>query len=340
MSENRFVISPPLYAQGLEFAAQIRRHYPGVQLMAGLLPKKHRARSNLRYLLTRYHGAVELSPAKTANSAGSVVIPCSATATAHLFKSCDAIQVGEITLARATQVWMDKTVGYGMAQSAGVPCPATVDNPTQATFPCFVKSRHELGRRERQILQHPHEAKPLAGRDDLIYQELIRSTSTFGVAFLARDGALLASHQHEETVSLPRTGGSAAILRDIHHALLADYTARLVRASRYSGWGLAEFKWCPTRKDFVFLEINAKFWASIRFTFRQEPAFGRLLVHPEFQPLSRCPKGMVFVDRLLASSPRTFFSVDQMAGMTFSRTERLSFWPKIWKHWFRSATQA
>ena len=79
---------------------------------------------------------------------------------------------------------------------------------------------------------------------------------------------------------------------------LVKYVRAIISASKYSGWGLAEFKYCPSRDDFVFMEINAKFWASCILAFHNEPRFTELFFNgtSALRPVAR----MLFINRALA----------------------------------------
>src|SRR5690606_12762372 len=119
---------------------------------------------------------------------------------------------------------------------------------------------------------------------NLVLQEVIRGGGVHALGFLARDGESVASHGHHEVASYPALGGSAAILARDAEPRVAAHTKALLRASGYSGWGLAEFKYCPSRDDFVFMEVNAKLWASWEMALRNEPAFARILFGIEIAP--------------------------------------------------------
>ena len=82
---------------------------------------------------------------------------------------------------------------------------------------------------------------------------------------------------------------------------LIELTEKLLRATDYSGWGLAEFKYCPRRSDYVLMEINAKFWASCEFAFVNEPKFAKLLFGIDMAKVD-VPK-MVFFHRFVARGP-------------------------------------
>jgi hypothetical protein len=102
-------------------------------------------------------------------------------------------------------------------------------------------------------------------------------------------------------ISYPKAGGSGVVLKKINDPKLLQYTSALADKLQYHGWGLAEFKYCECRKDYVFMEINAKFWASVEFALMCNPLFGKLLFGLDYQ--ERSSSHMVYINRLLRSNP-------------------------------------
>jgi len=202
-------------------------------------------------------------------------------------------------------------------RETGIATPRTwFDQTSISQYPIFHKPAKEGGSGPRGIAT---DATRLPGPEHhLLYQEVIDHPHTFGVGFVAHEGRMLAKTMHRELLSTPLVGGSAVILETHQDDRLAELSADLVHKLRYSGWGLIEFKFCPRRRDYVFMELNAKFWASIEFSFRNEPALFRLLFGLEI-PERACRRA-VFIDRYLALSPigwRRGFSL--LAGSTFIR---------------------
>ena len=100
----------------------------------------------------------------------------------------------------------------------------------------------------------------------------------------------------------PKPVESAVLIRNNSAPDAVDATEALVQAARYSGWGLAEYRRHQASGDLFFMEVNAKFWASIEFTFRNDPQFSELLfgVRTEVD----APESMVFWDRALRRGAR------------------------------------
>jgi len=117
------------------------------------------------------------------------------------------------------------------------------------------------------------------------------------VGFIARDGNILCSFTHFEKESIPKAGGSAVIIEKCEEQKLVEYTRLIVKKLAYSGWGLAEYKYCDKRHDFVMMEINSKFWASCEFAFRNNPLFMKYLFGIDSK--NENIHGMLYVDRAI-----------------------------------------
>lgn len=81
---------------------------------------------------------------------------------------------------------------------------------------------------------------------------------------------------------------------------LLQYTSKIVQKLNYNGWGLAEYKYCDKRNDFVFMEINAKFWASIEFILINNSQFLKMLLDINYK--SQIESRILFVSRLFQYS--------------------------------------
>lgn len=291
MSSQSFYILSPGSDQALAIAKWLRKYRPGDDVIAVTADgKKHTALHGL------YHRSVPIT-LMPAIGPGAVRVPTGATSTQDLLKS-GGVTIGQVTLGREALKVSDKQWAISSAAEAGLHTPTTWRHLTEANgFPLFYKQSHEHGGGDRGTARAERDV-PVVGRDKLIFQELIKGDGTYGVAVLAMDGNLLAHCMHFERESLPKEGGSAVIIEAFEDGRLLDHTRRLIDALRYSGWGLVEYKYCPHRQDFVFMEVNAKFWASCDFTFRNNPMFVRALF--DIDSLERPVRRMVFLERAMA----------------------------------------
>lgn len=288
-SPRTFYICSPLLDQSIVVARLLRKHQPHAHLVGVFMPDESSvARPSI------YHAFAPLDALMNTDSQG-IWIPTGAQST-HYFLQRGHIQLGECRLDREMLCFFEK---FSILQAVEpiVPTPTTWQTPQAITaYPVFYKQAFEQGGGSRGIAHTPQEI-PKAGQDTMLFQEYIAGKGTYGVAFLADAGNITASQVHYECESYPKEGGSAVVIEQHHDERLVAYTQSILKLFGYSGWGLAEFKYCPRRKDYVFMEINAKLWASCEFTFRHEPQFLQSLLGLALP--ARPTKRMVFIERAL-----------------------------------------
>src|SRR5690606_38589075 len=87
--------------------------------------------------------------------------------------------------------------------------------------------------------------------------------SGVGVELLAYQGEVLVAFQHVR-VHEPLEGGGSSYRRSaaLHPQLLAASKA-LMKALDYTGVAMVEFKFNFNTGDWVFIEINGRFWGSL-----------------------------------------------------------------------------
>ncbi len=141
----------------------------------------------------------------------------------------------------------------------------------QLEFPVYVKPRssitHENVGNKRSV-QKIESAADLAEvfrqthyADGLLIQERFKGEGV-GVEILARNGRVVMELQHRrlrETID----GGSTYRETIPRMSELANAAAKLVRHLNYSGVAMFEFRFNPQTKQWVLLEINARFWGSL-----------------------------------------------------------------------------
>lgn len=224
------------------------------------------------------------------------VMPFGAASTELLLKKYD-ITLFDVTMKQSALLVYEKDLFIETCNLNNLPVPKTFlseDQIKSEDYPLFYKQKYEKGGGVRGIAYTKTEL-PKKNKSDLIYQEFIDSPGTYGVGFIAKDGVLEVHFSHFESLSYPVSGGSAIKIETYESQRLVKLTAKYIEVSNYSGWGLAEFKWCDKRQDFVFMEINAKLWASCEFSFRNEPAF----IHKLFgiTTLKEDIPSMIFINR-------------------------------------------
>lgn len=200
-------------------------------------------------------------------------------------------------------VVFDKIKMLSFVDSLHIPIPKTyITQLDIEEYPVFFKESIENG---GGICGLANSIDRLPQRTNLIYQEYINTPSTYGVGFLAKDGEILTYTMHKEVISYPINGGSSVVIEEYFDASLYKYTKEILQNLNYSGWGLTEFKYCDKRNDFVFMEVNAKFWASIEFMLTNNPKFLQNLLNISYQ--NDNTKKILFINRLFNYSIADIF---------------------------------
>jgi hypothetical protein len=233
------------------------------------------------------------------NKEFDIVIPCGAVSTSVYFMTKGFLRIGEIEFSENNFITYEKIKTLKIVDSIGVPIPRTYAKKTEIKeFPVFYKSLREDTYRERGIARTPEDLTKIKSKT-VFYQEFIPSFGTYSVGFLADRGKIITSFAQKEVISVPYHGGSAVVLEKLDDEKILKHTKKIIEKIDYSGWGLAEFKYCEKRRDYVFMEINAKFWASIEFTFMNNPLFLKLLFDIDAKPKN--VQKAVFINRLIQS---------------------------------------
>ncbi len=176
----------------------------------------------------------------------------------------------------------DKQRTVDLARSLGVPVPPTrvartvqeaLDAAGELSFPLVLKptlsrrylpdqDRIEFGSvtfaRDRDELVRRLRASE--GGHTFLLQEYCRGEG-IGVECLAQEGEVRLAFQHRRLAEIPVTGGASAWREStaLDPALLA-HAARLIRALRWTGLAMVEFK---VGEEPWLLEINGRVWGSL-----------------------------------------------------------------------------
>ncbi|MBX9785995.1 MAG: hypothetical protein K2Y08_01535 [Alphaproteobacteria bacterium] len=292
-SQKRCYILDSENAQALSLASHLRA--------AGFIVEK----SSYKFLEHVNPSHEFLETIITLLNEGVYVIPTGVLSTRWLLSNVNTIKFGDLIFSAENLKVYNKFWLLDVAQKLNVPIPQTymnIQNIPAYMKSVFYKNNTEGANKRLGILDLP--AKDDFNCNGLLFQEIITGHDTYGVGFIAENGIILTLAPHHEIISSPALGGSAAVIEKFHDSRLLDYTTRLVQELKYTGWGLAEYKFCDTRNDFVLMEINAKFWASLEFTLQAYPEFSKCLMGKKVYNSS--VKNMIFLDRLLLTSPSTF----------------------------------
>ena len=186
------------------------------------------------------------------------------------------------------------------AHQLDIPIPRTwtsVEKIADYAGRIFCKPAVEGTNGRRMVARSRHDLPDPARRGGHLFQEVIEGPSVISFGFLADRGKIVAAKVHHEILSHPFAGGSAVAMEAYQSPRVEELAKRLIADFQYSGWGLVEFKPCSKRGDFVLMELNAKFWASLEFTLRTCSLFPYLLfgIQAKAEPIRR----MIWPGRML-----------------------------------------
>lgn len=201
-----------------------------------------------------------------------------------------------------------------MVNSLNIPIPTTYYKKSLIEkFPIFYKENFEVGGGIRGVAQSPNE---LPNDNSLIYQEYIDTPSTYGFGFLAKNGKVLTYTVHKEVISYPESGGSSVVIEKIEDERIVEYSKKILDKIKYNGWGLVEFKYCNIAKDYYFMEVNGKFWASIEFSLQNNMNFMKILLNVNSNKNHEIDR-MLFINRLFDYSFIGFLKNSHFIGSSF-----------------------
>lgn len=128
----------------------------------------------------------------------------------------------------------------------------TFDHPTQGLAVRKAHSEGELLRILPNFLAHG----PVAAQQNFIGHGV-------GVELLLDRGEPLLSFQHVR-VHEPLDGGQSAYRKSVPVSPdLLNASLRILQPLRYTGVAMVEFKLNPSTNDWIFIEVNSRFWGSI-----------------------------------------------------------------------------
>lgn len=296
---RKILILSPQSDQALAVARYLKRYDKNCILYGGCLPNEPLKE------LGPYDVLVKIADKNSLNSYDTI-LPTGAKSTYWIVTQVGNFYVNGLRYSRNNLQYFEKISLLERVQELGVPIPITY--PSLAAikeYPVFYKQRFEKGGGVRGVAYTREDLAKIPTHEDLLFQEYIPGGTTYGMGFIVKDGDFLTTFQHEETLSYPLPGGSAVYIRRFYDKRLEEYTKRIVQKLGFEGWGLAEFKYCKKRKDFVFMEVNAKLWASIEFAFINNNKFLKQLFGIDYP--EKKVNTALFIDRLIALGPLYLF---------------------------------
>lgn len=196
-------------------------------------------------------------------------------------------------LARAA----DKVATLELARELGIPVPKTLVVRTgeeaaaaarELAWPIVVKPQVSKRYRGGEGIEAFHvryadtpdrlraAVAELEGRCAALLQAYVEGAGV-GVELLACDGESLAAFQHRRLHEVPVSGGASALRESVPlDPLLLEYSTRLMRALRWHGLAMVEFKLGP--KGPALMEVNGRVWGSLPLAVKSGVDFPALLL--------------------------------------------------------------
>lgn len=216
-------------------------------------------------------------------SGASWVAPCSDTALVLLCACHERIARHAHVAAPPPEVLreiLDKTRTLERARAAGLPVPREIPIGGREAlaalpalpFPLVAKPADKGGR-----ALHPFKVRHFATRDELVaafagearfgdgllFQEFVPGDGV-GVEVLMHDGEALACFQHRRLRELPASGGVAVTaVSEPVDPVLGEHAVRLLRALRWQGVAMVEFRHDRRTGQAALMEVNGRFWGSL-----------------------------------------------------------------------------
>ena len=216
------------------------------------------------------------------NEQFDLIVPCNDPSILPLHEQRDLFSSYPICLVKEQtfDIVMDKVAVNEIAAKAGMRLPKEV----------VLRSMNEV--EEFQVLRPPYALKPtqsytarhlaqknhvaivadyqtasiqvakMLERTPVAVQEYF-SGQGVGVEFLAKEGKILTAFQHLR-LHEPLKGGGSSYRKScsLNPELLAETTS-LVESLNYTGVGMAEFRYNFQSNDWIFVELNSRFWGSL-----------------------------------------------------------------------------
>jgi predicted ATP-grasp superfamily ATP-dependent carboligase len=187
----------------------------------------------------------------------------------------------------------DKCLTIELAQRIALPAPRTwyVDGEASLAnlappFPCVVKpSKEATGLKTVAYCADAQQLRAavadqlakLDGAAGVVVQEFVPGIG-YGFFALMEEGEPLRIFMHQRIREFPPSGGRSTAARAFYSPRLKELGLRVLKALKWRGVAMVEFKYNPTIDDFVLIEINAKFWGSLELGLSAGVNFGADLI--------------------------------------------------------------
>lgn len=215
----------------------------------------------------------------------ALVIPVTERSLVPLANSRDRFRHTRLAMAdeQSLKLVLDKAETFRLAERLGVSTPQSLyvsdigelpDLVADLSYPVVVKPSHSVSGHGEGYSKHnvsyAHSESSLYQKcaaylrhTPVILQSYFRGLGA-GVELIAKDGEILYVFQHLRLHEVPLTGGGSSFrVSTAVESELLEATTLLIRALRWTGVAMVEFKWNPETREYCLMEINGRFWGSL-----------------------------------------------------------------------------
>lgn len=234
-----------------------------------------------------------------------LVIPVTERTLAPLSRSRAQLEHVRIAMPdeRSVELVFDKSKTLALAEELGVPIPKGVAvarlEALEALrdslhYPVVIKPTRSIGSKDGGASQlqvdYAFDASGLMAScthalrfGPVVLQEYFDGEGV-GVELIANEGNILYAFQHRRIHEVPLTGGGSSLRKSeaLHPALL-DASQKLIKALRWTGVAMVEFKLDSATGEFCLMEINGRFWGSLPLAVAAGADFPAMLVQLELE---------------------------------------------------------
>ena len=216
-----------------------------------------------------------------------VVVPISTLSIALVLDSSDTEIRHYLPTPDALRVALNKTATMRAAEEAGVSIPRTFYGLTPETiaawadeadgkFPLVVKfaddrrsgawepaDRYRIVRSASELVREYTRMSQLVTHEYPLVQEYIEGDGYGFFAITNSSGDPFAIFGHRRLREYPISGGPSTLCESYHDEELVEAGTRLLRALKWRGLAMVEFKRDRVSGDYKLMEINPRFWGSL-----------------------------------------------------------------------------
>ncbi len=214
-----------------------------------------------------------------------VIVPVTERSVVPMQKLLERADGDRIAIAdpAALAVVLDKDKTLHLAATLGVPSPGSMyietladlaEKQAELSLPMVIKPARSIGANEagrKQLsVEYAFSLRELEAKSErflkygpVLLQEYF-SGDGVGIELIARHGEIQFAFQHLRLHEVPLTGGGSSLRKSVPvEPELLEASRKLMRALKWHGVAMVEFKWNPADRSFSLMEINGRFWGSL-----------------------------------------------------------------------------